>query len=74
MSTHSHDHGDNDHLHVHPPLKAAAIDEYSLSELAIRELLMERGFITEALRRKYLDQIESKTQMPDAPTTDSAKA
>lgn len=45
----------------HHPVPSAPLDEYEIMELAVRELLIEKGLITEALRRKYLDQIESST-------------
>jgi nitrile hydratase len=45
----------------HKPLQPVPLDDYEIMEIALRELLIEKGLITEALRRKYLDQIESST-------------
>jgi len=65
MKDHAHDH-EHDHAesesHGHAAPKEV-LDKFALVELAIRELLVERGLITQAQRRKYLDQIESSTSM-----------
>lgn len=51
------------HDHLHDKISGDVTDDYTLMERAVREILIERGLITEAMLRKYIDQIDSRTPM-----------
>ncbi len=61
----SHDHGDHDHEHDHDktfqPDEEESLGHYGIAEMAVRELLLERGVFTEDEFRSKLEQLDSIT-------------
>jgi len=58
-----HDHGDHSHGHRHPfqPDHDDTLTYYRKLEMAVRELLIEKGVISAAEVRKVVEDIESRT-------------
>lgn len=61
----SHDHGDHDHEHDHDktfqPDEEESLGHYGIAEMAVRELLLERGVFTEDEFRSKLEKLDSIT-------------
>jgi nitrile hydratase alpha subunit len=61
----SHDHGDHDHEHDHDktfqPDEEESLGHYGIAEMAVRELLLERGVFTKDEFRSKLEQLDSIT-------------
>ena len=63
MSEHHHDHGDHGHSHRHPlqPDHDDTLTYYRKLEMAVRELLVEKGVITADEVRQVVEDIESRS-------------
>ena len=63
MSQHHQDHGDHDHPHRHPlqPDHDDTLSYYRKLEMAVRELLIEKGVISADEVRQVVEDIESRS-------------
>ena len=62
MSTHDHHHG-HDHDHAHPTLPDTAelLGYYQRMEIAVRELLIEKGIVTADAIRSAIEAMDGRT-------------
>jgi nitrile hydratase len=64
MATHSHEHGEHrDHAHPHARLPDAEerIGYYQQMEIAVRELLIEKGIVTPDAIRRAIEAMDART-------------
>jgi nitrile hydratase len=60
---HAHDHHDHDHDHPHPVQADAsdALSYYQVMEIAVRELLIEKGVLSADQVRRQVENMDSRT-------------
>src|SRR5882762_6575561 len=58
-----HDHGHHDHGHAHPtrPDQPERLGYYQMMEIAVRELLMEKGVFTADALRRTVEAMDART-------------
>lgn len=65
--THSHhDHGDHDHPHAARPDQDEHLTYYRTMEIAVRELLIEKGILTADQIRRQVEDMDNRTPLRGA--------
>jgi len=58
---HGHDHGDHTHPHATRPDAPEALSYYQVMEIAVRELLLEKGVFTADEVRREVEKMDART-------------
>ena len=66
MTQPHHDHGDHDHPHPARPDQDERLTYYRTMEIAVRELLIEKGILTADLIRRQVEDMDNRTPLRGA--------